>query len=71
MTGARLPNVVATSTLDIVPGLTLTVHVLDTGQRVIDAESVEAFIAWLDSGGELDEGAALRVAKVVHGVRVP
>ena len=31
-------------------GLTMKCHVLDTGQRIIEEESVKAFLKWMKDG---------------------
>ena len=35
-------------------GLTMKCHVLDTGQRIIEEESVKAFLKWMKDGKCLD-----------------
>jgi hypothetical protein len=62
---ADLPKSIACSEIEIVPGLRLQVHVLDTGQRVIEQESMHAFLRWLDENGELSDEVAFLLAKKI------
>lgn len=53
-----------------IAGLTLHVHVLDDGRRIIDAADVEAFFAWLGGNGTSDEEireASETVARFIKG----
>ncbi len=47
-----LPTAIKTSVMKIAD-LELTVHQLDDGRRVIDAESMARFIEWMEGDGEL------------------
>jgi hypothetical protein len=47
-----LPKAISTAVIDIGP-LQLTVHNLDNGQRVVDAESMERFMHFLATGEAL------------------
>lgn len=46
MTG-QLPKVISQSEMQIVPGLTITVMVLDNGKRIIPAEDMRRACEWL------------------------
>lgn len=46
MTG-QLPKVISQSEMKIVPGLTITVLVLDNGRRIIPAEDMQRACEWL------------------------
>ncbi len=47
----NLPKSVKSGTIHLSPDHSITVHVLDNGQRVVDAEGLEAFMDWMESGG--------------------
>ena len=46
MTG-QLPKVISQSEMKIVPGLTITVMILDNGKRIIPAEDMRRACEWL------------------------
>lgn len=48
-----LPRAISTAVMEIGP-LRMTVHNLDNGQRVIDAESMERFLHWLATGEAIE-----------------
>jgi len=70
MMSAPEPTSIATSTLRIM-GMDLTVHVLDTGQRVIDAEDFRRFVAAMGGPTPLTEDEAVALAKVIRGPHDP
>lgn len=43
----KLPEVIAEEEMTIVPGLTLKVMVLDSGQRIIPVEDMQRACEWL------------------------
>ncbi|AOM40436.1 hypothetical protein [Xenorhabdus hominickii] len=45
----KLPTVIGEEAVDI-EGTQITVKVLDTGQRVIDAQNIQQLFNWLESG---------------------
>ena len=49
----ELPRAISTAIMEVGP-LKLTVHNLDNGQRVVDAESMERFMHFLATGEALD-----------------
>jgi hypothetical protein len=48
-----LPKVISTAVMEIGP-LKLTVHNLDSGQRVVDAESMERWMHFVATGEALE-----------------
>lgn len=64
---SNLPRAIASNTLRI-GNLDLTVHVLDNGQRVIDAESFQRFMDAIAGDVPLTEDDILALAKLVKGV---
>lgn len=60
------PHAVATSTVRIL-GVDLSVSVLNTGERVIDAESMERLFAAFEQT-EVTEADAVVLAKFIKGV---
>lgn len=58
-----LPLAILTATMEIGP-LKLTVHNLDNGQRVIDAESMARFMHFMETGEALEPP----IDGVAHGV---
>ncbi len=64
----QLPKAIASSTLRIL-GVNLTVHVLDNGERVIDAGDIKRlFEAMGDLDTPMTEDEAVAIAKVVRGI---
>ena len=64
----QLPKAIASSTMRIL-GVDLTVHVLDNGERVIDAGDIERlFEAMGDSDTPLTEDEAVALAKSIRGM---
>jgi len=63
-----LPNAISTATIAIM-GTTLRVHVLEDGQRVIDAEDVEKFFARLDTRPAPTDAEVLALVQAIQGVR--
>lgn len=51
MTTPDLPASVAEETMEVA-GIQVKVHILDNGQRVIDAESAEKLFQWLAAAPE-------------------
>lgn len=49
----NLPTVIASSEIEILPGLKITVHVLDNGQRIIPAEDFAKACEFLGVSPEL------------------
>lgn len=52
-------------------GVTLHVHVLDNGQRIIEADDMHAFMEAMASGAEFDEAEATTFARWMHGLDGP
>jgi hypothetical protein len=48
-----LPRAISTATMQVGP-LKLTVHNLDNGQRVVDADSMERFMHFLATGEAIE-----------------
>lgn len=64
----NIPQAIASDTLRIM-GLDLTVHVLDNGQRVIDADDLARFFDALGDATEpFTEEDAVRLAKAIKGI---
>lgn len=61
-----LPQSVASATLRVGP-VDLVVHVLEDGQRVVEANSMEAFFEWLSGTDDFTQADADRVARFVKG----
>ncbi len=61
----ELSQSIASNTLNIM-GVDLVVHVLDNGQRIIEAEGLEALFAAMADGADLTEEDAMKFAKVVR-----
>ena len=49
-------------------GVTLHVHVLDNGQRIIEAEDMRAFMEAMASGGEVDQNEVTAFARWLRGI---
>jgi hypothetical protein len=63
----KTPTSIAANTVNIA-GVDMTVHVLDNGQRIIEAESMERFFTALASGEiKPSEDDAMQLANLVHG----
>ena len=60
-----LPQSIAQSTLHIL-GVDLVVHVLDNGQRIIEADGMHALFAAMETGATIDPDAAHRLAQLIH-----
>jgi hypothetical protein len=52
-------------------GVTLHVHVLDNGQRIIEAADMHAFMEAMASGGEVDQNEVTAFARWLHGLGEP
>ena len=52
-------------------GVTLHVHVLDNGQRIIEADDMYAFMEAMASGAEVDQDEAAAFARWMHGLEMP
>ena len=63
---SNLPQVVHSGTVNI-GGFELTVHVLDNGQRVIDAECLNSFFEFLEDDVPVTEEDWLALAKLIKG----
>ena len=64
----KLLRAVSSATVRIM-GMDLTVHVLEDGQRVIDAESVERFFEALGGDIQPTEEELFAAAKMIKGVK--
>lgn len=62
---AELPKAVYSSEL-VICGVTLKCHVLDDGQRVIEADGVEALFKAFEDGLMPTEEEAMQLARVVR-----
>lgn len=63
-----IPTAVWSGEFEIVPGVTLKVHVLDDGQRIIEEESFAAFLEWMGLPDTvMSDEIAFRIAKAVKG----
>lgn len=65
MSDARMPRSVDTRTLRL-GDITLTIHVLDDGRRVVQSDGMNAFIAAQESG-QLNSDDAMRVIAWMKG----
>ncbi len=63
---SELPKATHSSELQIA-GLTLKVHVLDNGQRVIEAGSVAEFFQFMESSATIPESDLVRLAQWLGG----
>lgn len=61
-----LPTAVHTGEFQL-GGVTMRVHVLDDGRRVIDAESVHAFLDALENGPTITPEQADAFARFIRG----
>lgn len=61
----KLPTVISESEMQIVPGLTITVMVLDNGRRIIPAEDMHRACEWLgiDLADSLQESVVAEQVK--------
>ena len=61
MKQGNLPTVIAQNEMELAPGLTVTVMVLDNGQRILPVEDMRRACEWLgvklpDAGDRADAG---------------
>lgn len=64
-----LPRSIAQSTLELAPGLSVVVHVLDDGRRVIEEQSIRDFLTWLAGpDSELTDEIAMFIIEYVRGI---
>lgn len=61
---AEVPHSIATNEIKI-GSVTLVVHNLSNGQRVIEGASVIEFFKAMENGEVLDEADAMKVAKIL------
>lgn len=65
---SEMPKAVLTSKLQI-GSAELVVHVLDNGERVVDADSFEGFLEYLADGGPMTQEDAEKIAQLMRTVQ--
>jgi len=63
MNDSEIPHSISQSTLTIM-GVDLVVHVLSSGQRIIEGDGMERLFAAMGEGVELTDSDAMKFAKV-------